>query len=178
MRTRHAIRHHGFITRFHRPVAGSTRKKPRKHLLPRTHVPHRRSAHAGQVIAKKAKAVARVRASKGRTAPKLSHTKVAGGHHVAVHHRVAGVHSTGPRKVSAATRAKISQSLRGKHHPHRGHAMSAATRAKISAATSKRLKGRPHPHKGHVMSNTARAKISKALTGKRHPHRSSTRKKK
>ncbi len=57
--------------------------------------------------------------------------------------------------LSAATRAKISAALRGKHHPHKGHPMSAATRAKISAAL-----------KGHPVSASTRAKISRALTGK------------
>lgn len=69
--------------------------------------------------------------------------------------------------MTAATRAKISAALRGKHHPHKGHAISSATRAKISAA----LKGKPHPHKGHAVSASTRAKISAALRGKHHPHR-------
>lgn len=73
-------------------------------------------------------------------------------------------------KLSAATKAKISAKLKGKKHPghkgtHKGHPMSAATRAKISAA----LKGRHTAgHKGHAMSSATRAKISAALKGKHH----------
>lgn len=45
---------------------------------------------------------------------------------------------------SAATRAKISAALRGRHHPHRGRRWTPAQRAALSA----RLRGRRHPHKG------------------------------
>lgn len=68
--------------------------------------------------------------------------------------------------MSAATRAKISAALRGKHHPHRGHPMSAQTRAKISAA----LRGKPHPHRGHAMSAATRSKISAALRARHGGH--------
>lgn len=56
----------------------------------------------------------------------------------------------------------------------RGHPMSPAARAKLSA----RMKGhgwggKRHVggHKGHKLSASARAKISKALKGKKHPHK-------
>jgi hypothetical protein len=58
---------------------------------------------------------------------------------------------------SAASNAAQSARMKGKAHPHRGHTVSAATRAKISAA----LKGKPH--KGHAISAATRAKISAAL---------------
>jgi hypothetical protein len=61
--------------------------------------------------------------------------------------------------VSAATRAKISAALRGKKHPHKGHAITAQTRAKIAAAE----RGKKHPHKGHAETAATRAKISAAL---------------
>ena len=61
---------------------------------------------------------------------------------MATHHSVSGSHKG--HQESAATRARISASLKGKHHPHRGHAMSAETRAKIGA----KLRGRHHPHRG------------------------------
>jgi hypothetical protein len=61
--------------------------------------------------------------------------------------------------VSAATRAKISAALRGKKHPHKGHAITAQTRAKIAAAE----RGKRHPHKGHAVTAATRAKISAAL---------------
>lgn len=60
-------------------------------------------------------------------------------------------------KLSAATRAKISAALRGRPHPHKGHPLSLATRAKISAA----LKAKPHV--GHPLSAATKAKISAAL---------------
>lgn len=71
------------------------------------------------------------------------------------------------RKLSAATKAKISRALKGRKrkkakHPHKGHKLSAAARAKISAA----LKGKKH--KGHKLSAAAKAKISAALKGKKH----------
>lgn len=71
------------------------------------------------------------------------------------------------RKLSAATKAKISRALKGRKkkkapHPHKGHPLSAATKAKISKA----LKGKSHP--GHAVSSATRAKISAALTGKTH----------
>ena len=61
------------------------------------------------------------------------------------------------RKLSAATRAKISATLRGRRHPHKGHPLSLATRAKISAA----LKAKPHV--GHPLSAATKAKISASL---------------
>ncbi len=67
--------------------------------------------------------------------------------------------------MSAAARAAESKRMKGKQRPHKGHAMSSATRAKISAA----LKGKSH--KGHALSASARAKISAALKGKKHPHK-------
>jgi hypothetical protein len=70
-----------------------------------------------------------------------------------------GTHHKG-HPMSAATKAKISAALKGKHHA--GHHMSAATKAKISAA----LKGKHHA--GHHMSAETRAKISAALRA-RHP---------
>jgi hypothetical protein len=176
MVTRRARLHHGFLTRFHRPVNGGHRRH--HHGLPaRAHPVRRiRSAHAAHLVthrAKKSTAVRRTKAHTSRT--RLSHTKIAGGHKVSTAHRRPGIHAAGHktathhgthRTVSAATRAKISHSLTGKHHPHRGHAMSAATRAKIAAALRARLKGRPHPHKGHHMSNAARQKVSRKLTGR------------
>jgi hypothetical protein len=69
--------------------------------------------------------------------------------------------------MSAAARALISAKLKGKHHPHKGHAMSSAARAKIAA----KLKGKKHPHKGHPISSAARAKIAAKLKGKKHPHK-------
>lgn len=60
--------------------------------------------------------------------------------------------------MTAATRAKISAALKGKKHPHKGHAVSAQTKAKISAA----LTGKPHPHAGHPMTAATRAKLSAA----------------
>ena len=71
------------------------------------------------------------------------------------------------RKLSAATKAKISRALKGRKrkkakHPHKGHPLSAATKAKISAA----LTGKTH--RGHAVSAATRAKISAALTGKTH----------
>jgi hypothetical protein len=95
---------------------------------------------------------------------KLTHPKLA-------------AHHTGQRHLSAAARNKISQSLKGKHHPHRGHHLSNATRAKIGAKLHARLKGRPHPHRGHHMSNQARQKISRALKGKHHTRHTTRRKK-
>lgn len=70
--------------------------------------------------------------------------------------------------MSAATRAKISAALKGRKHArrkgghHKGHPVSAATRAKLSAA----LRGKHH--KGHHVSAATRAKISAALKGKHH----------
>jgi DNA-binding transcriptional ArsR family regulator len=59
--------------------------------------------------------------------------------------------------LSAATRAKISKALKGKKR--KGHALSSSARAKISAA----LKGKRHPHAGHALTSETRAKISAAL---------------
>jgi hypothetical protein len=66
--------------------------------------------------------------------------------------------------MTAATRAKVSAALRGKSHPHKGHAVSTAAKAKISAA----LKGKPHPHKGHPMTAATRAKIAASLRARPH----------
>lgn len=181
MITRRAVKHHGFLTRFHRPVAGTKRHADAPRHPRREHPTRRiRSVHPGHVIARKAKktAVARkTRAHASRT--RLSHTKVSGGRKVSTsrHHKT-GIHATGHkpahhsagghRHETAATRAKISHTLAGKHHPHRGHAMSAAARHKIAQAVSAKLKGRPHPHKGHAMSNAARQKISRTLKAKPH----------
>jgi NUMOD3 motif len=96
-------------------------------------------------------------------------------HRLVVARKVAG-----RRVVSPATRAKIAAALRGKKHPHKGHAMSVSARGKIAAA----LRGRKHPgrkgvhHKGHPISAQTRAKISAALTGRKHPHRGVPRRKK
>lgn len=60
---------------------------------------------------------------------------------------------------SAASNAAQSARMKGKAHPHKGHAVSAATRAKLSAA----LKGKKHPHRGHAISAATRAKISEVL---------------
>lgn len=79
--------------------------------------------------------------------------------------RKAASHRKG-HKLSAATRKKISNALRGKKHPHKGHPESPATRAKISRA----LKGKKHPHKGHPESAATRAKISAALRGRHRAH--------
>lgn len=82
-----------------------------------------------------------------------------------------GTHHKG-RPMSAATKAKISAALKGKKHPHVGHHLTAETKAKISAA----LKAR-HPgvvsshvvhHTGRHLSAAARAKISAALKGRHH----------
>lgn len=59
--------------------------------------------------------------------------------------------------LSAAAK-KISDALRGRKHPHKGHAESADTRAKISKAE----KGKKHPHRGHPMTTATRAKLSEA----------------
>lgn len=61
--------------------------------------------------------------------------------------------------VSAAARKAESARMKGKKHPHKGHALSGSVRAKISAA----LKGKRHPHKGHALTSQTRAKISAAL---------------
>jgi hypothetical protein len=203
LRTRRGIRHHGFRSEFHRRITHG-RYIPHghhhRHRAGRFHVPMMRVAGRAQVIKKKQKAKARARALKSKTGPKWSHTKVSGnrrvvtthpkqhhaggrhsGHHGPRRRGVHAVHRTvaghGKRHLSPETRAKISAAMRGKHHPHRGHAMSAATRAKISQALHNRLKGRPHPHKGHHLSNQARAKISKAEKGKPHRRRSARKKK-
>lgn len=60
--------------------------------------------------------------------------------------------------LSASAKKKISDALRGKKHPHKGHATTASTRAKIAKAE----KGKRHPHKGHAMTTATRAKISAA----------------
>ncbi|WP_134667844.1 NUMOD3 domain-containing DNA-binding protein [Amycolatopsis sp. CFH S0078] len=178
MVTRRAVHHHGFLTRFHRPVTGSVRKNKRHDLLPREHKQRRiRSVHPGHVITRKAKKTAAVRKTKAhRSTAKLSHTKITGGRKVTAGHRATGLHAaghapahhTGPRHLSAATKTKISHTLSGKRHPHRGHALSAAARRKIAVAVSARLKGRPHPHKGHHLSNAAREKMSRTLKAKAH----------
>jgi hypothetical protein len=178
MVTRRAVHHHGFLTRFHRPVTGTARKSQRHDLLPKEHKTRQiRSVHPGHVITRKAKKTAAARKSTARrSTTKLAHTKIAGGHKIAVGHRATGIHATGHtttrhRRQTDATRAKISRTLTGKHHPHRGHAMSTAARHKIAVAVSARLKGRPHPHRGHSMSNAAREKISRALKAKAHTRR-------
>lgn len=73
------------------------------------------------------------------------------------------------KPVSAATKKKISDALKGKKHRHKGHKTSAATREKLRKA----LKGKKHPHKGHKMSAATRAKISAALKAryKNRPHK-------
>lgn len=60
--------------------------------------------------------------------------------------------------LSASAKKKISDALRGKKHPHKGHAMTAEARAKIAKAE----KGKKHPHKGHPMTSATRAKLSEA----------------
>ncbi|MFB9925998.1 NUMOD3 domain-containing DNA-binding protein [Amycolatopsis halotolerans] len=186
MVTRRAVHHHGFLTRFHRPVTGGVRKNKRHDLLPREHKVRRiRSVHPGHVIthrAKKTSAARKTKAHASRT--RLSHTKVTGGRKVSTARHRPAVHATGhkpakhtgPRHQTAATRAKISHTLAGKHHPHRGHTLSAEARRKIAAAVSARLKGRPHPHRGHAMSNAAREKISRALKAKAHTRHTTRRK--
>jgi hypothetical protein len=98
----------------------------------------------------------------------------AGTHPTVAGHRAKAAPATAAKHrkpLTAATRAKISAALKGKHHAHHGqvvhhvagsHKLSAATKAKIAAA----LKGRHH--KGHPMSAAARAKLSAALKGRHH----------
>lgn len=74
-----------------------------------------------------------------------------------------GVHHHTHRKkrhMSAVARKRESQRMKGKKHPHKGHRLSAETRAKISKA----LKGRHH--KGHRMSAAARAALSRKMRGR------------
>lgn len=172
MVTRRLRKHHGFLTRFHRPVTGGREPTHHRPHAARFHVVKPRAPHPGGLIKKQTRAVKAVRQRKLRTGPKLSHTKIAGRGRVVSTHRKGGIHATGhakgPRHLSAATRQHLSQARKGKPHPHRGHAISAATRAKLAKALHDRLKGRPHPHRGHVMSNTARAKISRAVKDKHH----------
>lgn len=63
------------------------------------------------------------------------------------------------KHLSAATKKKISRSLKGKRHPHKGHKQSKATRAKISKA----LKGKKHPHKGHPIGQKQMAAMQAGL---------------
>lgn len=80
--------------------------------------------------------------------------------------------------ISAATRAKISAALKGRHP--KGHPVSAATRAKISA----KLKGRKMSAaaraklsarmKGRHLSAATRAKISAAEKARRRPRKPTT----
>lgn len=174
MVTRRKIRHHGFLTRFHRPVTGG--REPTKHRphAARFHVVKHGPPHPGGLIKKQTRKANAVRQRKLKTGPRLSHTKLAGRARVVSTHRKGGIHATGGRNttrhaarhLSAAARQHLSQALKGKKHPHRGHSISAATRAKLSKALHDRLKGRPHPHRGHAMSNEARAKISRAVKDK------------
>ena len=184
MVTRRAIRHHGFPTRFHRPVTGGHLRVAGHRRVHHREPPirHVRSAHAGHLIARKAKRAKAVQSARAhRSRGKLSHSKLTGGQRVHTGHRKGGVHSVHKgqtrrhlaalhrnRHLSDETRRKISQALKGKHHPHRGHALSAETRAKISAALHARLKGRPQPHRGHRMSTQAREKISRSMKDKHH----------
>lgn len=52
----------------------------------------------------------------------------------------------------------MSDARRGRKHPHKGHAITADTRAKIAKAE----KGKKHPHRGHPMTAETRAKLSEA----------------
>lgn len=74
------------------------------------------------------------------------HTGHRSGHHTGHHRASKGGHKGHP--LSATTRAKISAALRGKPHPHRGHPISAETRAKISAALKGRTRGGRHRKHG------------------------------
>jgi hypothetical protein len=61
--------------------------------------------------------------------------------------------------------------MKGKKHPHRGHAITSETKAKISAALHALHPNTVHKlvhHTGRHLSAAARAKISVALKGKHH----------
>lgn len=88
------------------------------------------------------------------------------GHHLTKSARAKiSAHMKG-RKRSATTRHRISAAQKGKHHHHKGHRMSSATRQKLSAAAKKRAHAR-----SHKLTSTARAKISAMQKGKHHPHK-------
>jgi hypothetical protein len=49
--------------------------------------------------------------------------------------------------MSTTTRAKIAAALRGRKHPHRGHALSATAKAKISAKLKRRRSSLTNPRR-------------------------------
>ena len=84
-------------------------------------------------------------------------------------HAAAKPKSTTGRHMSAAARAAESARMKGKSHPHAGHAITDATKAKISAALKARHPNGPAKRVGtgrHITAAT-KAKISAALKG--HP---------
>ena len=65
--------------------------------------------------------------------------------------------------LSAATRAKISAALKGRHHSHKGHPLSAATKAKISAS----LKRYDATHHAQVVARAKKAAATRKAKGEK-----------
>jgi|SRR5438132_4306914 len=76
----------------------------------------------------------------------------------------------GPRRHGYHISAEALARRIGKKHPHRGY-HGPRRHHHISAEALTRRIGKKHPHRGHPMSAAARAKISAALRGRHHPRR-------
>lgn len=145
-----------------------------------------RAMTLGKARAKRARFLSQSKAA--FNPPGMTHTSKQGFHGVAHRgflvkqheHRTILWHSPGAGKgrghghhargyhLSAATRAKISAALKGKHHPHKGGAQSAATKARISASLKKYYSAHPGAGKARAVkaAATRKSRGEKAFGGK------------